>query len=207
MSPKFITEIKDVKWDVKKEHSIYTEVYTHRLVQWISSGKIKKGEVMVWTGGLSGWQKPEILPDLMPYFKIWEEKQRKRRKRKVYIPRRKEIKSILVVDDEEDICFLLKNLLGEKYKVNTVTTGRAAINYIKSNKPDFTLLDLRLPDMDGLTVLSRIKKISPQTTVSMISAYGDEDVKKEAKRYGAYSFIDKPIYQRKLFNVIRRSVA
>lgn len=197
--------IVDVKWDVKKEHSIYSGVYTHRLVQWISTGKIKKGEVMVWRGGLSGWQKPEVLPELTPYFREWEARQKPKKKKRVCVRRKKDIKTILVIDDEKDTCFLLKNLLGEKYKVNTVTTGREGINFVKKHKPDFVLLDLKLHDMDGLTALSRIRKTSPRTVVTMISAYGDEDIKKDARRYGAFSFLDKPLYQKKIYNVIRRT--
>lgn len=196
--------IQDVKWDVKKENTVYSNVYTHRLVQWISSGKIKKGEVTVWTGGLSGWHKPEALPELIPYFEEWQAKQRLRRKRRVLIFKKKFIKTIAVIDDEEDTCFLLKNLLGRKYGVNIFTSGRKGINYIKKHKPDLALLDLRLQDVDGLTALSRIKKASPRTIVTMISAYGDDEVKREAMRYGAYSFIDKPLYQRKIFGLIKK---
>lgn len=197
--------IVDVKWDVKKGYSVYSEVWTHRLVHWISTGIVKRGDIMVWRGGLSGWTRPEDLSELLPFFRQWEARRRPKKKKKVLIRRKKEIKSILVVDDEPDTCLLLKSLLGDKYEVSTVTTGREGIRHIKKNKPDLTFLDLRLRDMDGLTVLSRIKKASPSTIVSMISAYGDEDVKREAVHYGAFAFLDKPLYQRKVFSVIKRA--
>lgn len=204
MIPRYPEQFKDTKWDVKKEHTVYTGIYTHRLVFWISEGRIKKGEVMVWRGGLSGWEKPEQLPELIPYFRLWEEKQRPRKRRRIPIQRKRVIKDILVIDDEEDTCLLLKNLLGERYKVDTFTVGRKAINYIKRHKPDLAFVDLRLRDMDGISVLSRIRKISPRTIPVMISAYGDDEVKDEAEHHGAFSFIDKPLYQRKIFNVIRK---
>lgn len=94
-------------------------------------------------------------------------------------------------------------LLDKKYEVNTVTTGRVGINFVKKHKPDFVFLDLKLNDIDGLTVLSRIKKVSPHTTVTMISAYGDEVVRKEAEDLGAFNFLDKPLFQKKIFNVIK----
>lgn len=201
MRPKGIT---DVKWDVKKGASVYTEVWTHRLVHWILKGIIKKGEIMVWRGGLSGWYKPEDLPELKPYFEEWKARHEPRKRKRFVVRRKKEIKSISVIDDEEDTCLLLKKLLGDKYEISTFTEGREGVNYIRRNKPDLVLLDLRLRDIDGLTALSRIRKASPRTVVSMISAYGDENVKKEAKHYGAFSFIDKPLYQKKILSVIRR---
>jgi len=189
-------ELKDVKWDVRKGHSIYSGVYTQRLVQWILSGWIKKGDVTVWRSGLSGYRKPEELFELISYFNKKETGQKKKRKRKVVVRRKKDIKSILVVDDEKDTCSLLKKLL-EGCDVNSVTTGRKAINFVKKHRPDMVLLDLKLGDMDGLTVLSKIKKVSPRTFVTMISAYGDENVKREAKSYGAFDFLDKPLFEKK----------
>lgn len=199
--------IQDVKWDIKKEHRIYTNVYTHRLVHWIANGIIKKGEFIVWRGGLSGWQKPENLPELIPFFKDWQEKQRPKKKKRAYIRRKKTVNTILVIDDEEDTCFLLKNLLGNKYKVDTATTGREGISFARKHKPDFVLLDYRLRNMDGLTALSRIRKASPRTIVAMISAYGDESIKREAKRNGVFGFLDKPLYQKKVFNIIKKATS
>lgn len=203
--PESVKYLKDVKWDVKKGHTIYSEVWTHRLVHWILSGIIKKGEVMVWRGGLSGWYSPEDLPELIPCFEQYEARYRPKKKKRVYIRRKRQIKTILVVDDEPDTCLLLKNLLGEKYQVTTVTTGKEGVRFVKKYKPDLALLDFRLPDIDGLTVLSRIRKINPRTTVAMISAYGDENIKKEAGRFGAFSFLDKPLYQKKIYHVIKKA--
>lgn len=207
MIRKATEHIEDVKWDVKKGQAIYSSIYTHRLVHWISSGRIKRGEVTVWRGGLSGWVKPEELPELIPYFKQWEERHKPKKKRRLSIHRKKEIKTILVIDDEPDTCSLLKRTLDKKYEVNTVTTGRGGISFVKKHKPDFVFLDLKLNDTDGLTVLSRIKKVSPQTTVTMISAYGDEVVRKEAEDLGAFNFLDKPLFQKKIFNVIKMANA
>jgi len=197
-------DLKDIKWDIWKGHTSYTGIYTNRLIQWILSGGIKKGEVRVWRSGLAAHVPPENLPELKPYFDQWEGKQKRRRKRKITVHRKKEIKSILVVDDEGDTCSLLKTLLAG-YEVNTVTTGRGAINFVTQNKPDMVLLDLKLGDMDGLKVLSKIKKASPRSLVTMISAYGDENVKKEAKEYGAFSFLDKPLFKKKVFNIIKKA--
>lgn len=196
-------QIEDVKWDVRKDYVIYTEVYTSRLIHWITSGRIKKGEVVVWRGGLSGWTKPETLPELKVFFAQLESRQRPRKRKKALPRRKKQIRTILVVDDEKDTCFLLKNLLEKKYKVYTATRGREGIRLAGKNKPDLILLDLKLPDIDGVTVLARIRKVCPRSIVTMISAYGEDQVKKEAIRGGAAGFIDKPLYQKKIFKAIR----
>lgn len=199
-----LKDLKDEKWDVKKEQAVYSGVYTHRLVHWIKNGRIKKGEVTVWRGGLSGWTKPESLPELIPFFEQWEASQRKKRKKRIVVHKKKEIKSILVIDDEPDTCDLLKQLL-EKYEVNAVTTGRGGINFVKEHKPDMVLLDLKLGDMDGIKVLSKIKKVSPGTLVTMISAYGDEDIKNEARHIGAFGFLDKPLFEKKVLNILKKA--
>lgn len=196
--------IKDEKWDVRKEQVVYSEVYTHRLILWIKTGRIKKGEVVVWRGGLSGWTRPELLPELIPFFEEYAREQKRKRKKRIIVHKKKDIKTILVIDDEEDTCNLLKQLL-EKFEVYTTTTGRAGINFVKGHKPDLVLLDLRLDDMDGLKVLSKIKKISPGTIVTMISAYGDEDIKQEARHIGAFEFLDKPLFEKKVINIIKKA--
>lgn len=102
-------------------------------------------------------------------------------------------KKILVVDDEKDACDTLTEILAEEgYETFSAMSGRAALNKVKKNKPDLVLLDIRMPEMDGVEVLKRIKKIDKDVVVVMITAYGTLDTAKEAMRLGAYDYITKP---------------
>ena len=63
--------------------------------------------------------------------------------------------------------------------------------------------DLKLPDGEGMKILSKIKKLSPGTIVNIITAYGSDEARDEAKRLGAYSFIDKPFSEEDILENIK----
>jgi len=187
----------EIKYDIKRGAEIYKTVYDGRLKRWISKGTIKRGEVLVWRSGLSGWRKPEDLEELKPYFDRWEKSQLRKVGKKgpeeQIIPLTKKIKKILIIDDEKDLCMLLADVLSRRgYKVVTVHTKRKALAYLKRKVPDLVFLDLKLPDGDGIKILAKIKKLSPEMIVNIITAYGSEERREEARELGAYNFIDKP---------------
>ncbi len=102
-------------------------------------------------------------------------------------------KSILVVDDEQSMRILLtKILLQENYSVVTASSGAEAVNRVTCDEPDLVLLDLRLPDMDGMTVLEKINKILPAVPVIIITAHGGVQSAVEAMKKGAYHYLTKP---------------
>ena len=70
--------------------------------------------------------------------------------------------------------------------------------------PDLVFLDLKLPDGDGMGILPAIRKISPGTLVVIISAYGGEERREDAKEKGVHSFIDKPFTEKKILNIIKQ---
>ncbi len=198
----------EIKWDIKRGADIYRQVTDNRLKSWISSGKIKPDEAVVWRGGFSGWRRPEELGELIPYFRHYETgKLRKIEERKLVrkaLPEKTRIKNILIIDDEKDLCQLLGDILSSHgYNVECANTNREAISSLNSRSPDLVFLDLKLPDGDGLRLLSSIKKINPSTTVNIISAYGTEEVRDEARRLGAYVFIDKPFSEEAILSIIR----
>lgn len=193
----------EIKYDIRRGAEIYRAIYSVRLKSWISKGVIKRGEATVWRSGLSGWRRPEELEELIPSFEQWE-KQRPRRKKPRKRKITKRIKNILVIDDEKDLCKLLGRVLSPKgYKVATANTRREGIASIKREAPDLVFLDLKLPDGDGMKAIPTIKKMNPKMIVNIISAYGSEERREEARKKGVHSFIDKPFTKKKLLGSIK----
>ena len=101
---------------------------------------------------------------------------------------------ILVVDDEQDVCDMLEKFLKIKgYEVSTALSGEDALALVKKEKPHIVLLDIRMPEMDGLECLERIKEIDKEIGVIMITALKQEEVGKKAMESGAYDYITKPL--------------
>lgn len=120
--------------------------------------------------------------------------------------REKNIK-ILIVDDESDMCWLLSRVFDdEDYKVITAVTGKEALTKVEKEEPGLVILDVKLPDISGIEVLSTIKKVKSGIEVIMISAYGTEEIRKEAMRIGAYDFIDKPFSVEGILRTVRKAL-
>jgi len=100
---------------------------------------------------------------------------------------------VLVVDDDESISQNLKTLLEELgYISETAYNGEEAIRKIREDYYDIALIDLLLPDMDGLQVLMEVKKVSPTTAIIIITAFGTIPNAVEAIKRGASDYITKP---------------
>jgi len=100
---------------------------------------------------------------------------------------------ILVVDDEENMRRLLSRVLrGEDYDVALAATGEDALAKLGDGAFDVVLSDVRLPGLDGLELLTRVKELSPSTPVIMMTAYGSVQAAVEAIRAGAEDYILKP---------------
>jgi len=102
--------------------------------------------------------------------------------------------AILVVDDEADMRGLLKRTLATDLvcRVTTAASGKSALSCIEEDHFDLVLADIKMPEMDGLTLLHRIKQNYPDLTVMMMTAHGSIETAVEAIKMGAYDFITKP---------------
>ncbi|MDD3643016.1 MAG: sigma-54 dependent transcriptional regulator [Candidatus Krumholzibacteria bacterium] len=101
---------------------------------------------------------------------------------------------VLLVDDEDTIrLFLEKTLKVEGYEALTASTGEEAIEKTRSELPDLVLLDLKLPDMNGIDVLHKIKEELPEICVIMLTAFGDIETAVSAIKKGAFDFVSKPV--------------
>jgi two-component system nitrogen regulation response regulator NtrX len=111
---------------------------------------------------------------------------------------------ILIVDDEKKICHILKEILEtEGYYAADVYNASDAIKKIRSKPWDLVLLDVKLPDTDGLKLLGTIKADHPQIAVVMISAFGTVAGAVEALKNGADDFIEKPLEVNRVMKAIR----
>jgi two-component system cell cycle sensor histidine kinase/response regulator CckA len=113
---------------------------------------------------------------------------------------------ILVVDDELGPRESLRMLLKPTYQIQTADSGRAALAQIPTYRPDIVILDIKMPELDGLEVLRRIKRIDPTIEVVMITAYASLETVKLALTHGAFEYLIKPFSRQDLEAVVRRAL-
>jgi two-component system nitrogen regulation response regulator NtrX len=116
-------------------------------------------------------------------------------------------RTILVVDDEERILQSLEGILtDEGFEVVRANSGPAALQRIDEVLPDIVLLDIWMPEMDGIETLVKIKEIHPQLQVVMMSGHGTIETAVKATRLGAYDFIEKPLSLEKVLLSINNAL-
>ena len=102
--------------------------------------------------------------------------------------------SILIVDDEEAILLSLRPVLeDEGYEVKVAKSGSDALKMMAAEPPDLMLLDIWMPEMDGLDTLKRAREQSPRLQVMMMSGHGSIETAVKAVKLGAYDYIEKPL--------------
>ncbi|MDD5496927.1 MAG: sigma-54 dependent transcriptional regulator [Atribacterota bacterium] len=117
------------------------------------------------------------------------------------------METILIVDDDKDMRFLLSEILkNEGYKTRAVEDSTAALREINHNTFDLTLLDFKLPNMDGLQLLEKIKQINPDIIVIMLTAYGEINRAVRAMKLGAFDYITKPFNNEELILVVKKAL-
>lgn len=100
---------------------------------------------------------------------------------------------ILIADDEKNMRWILgKNLRKEDFTVAEACDGEEAFHLFLDEDPDLVILDYRMPKLDGIEVLKRIKTINPKLPVIMITAHGSTDAAVEAMKLGAADYVSKP---------------
>lgn len=110
---------------------------------------------------------------------------------------------LLVVDDEPTICELIKDILeDEGYRIATAFDGESARVSLKQYNPQLVLLDIWMPDIDGISLLREFKESDPHLTVVMMSGHGTIETAVEATRLGAADFIEKPLSTAKLIRSV-----
>src|SRR4030043_768636 len=100
---------------------------------------------------------------------------------------------ILILDDEEMICRMLsRRLIKEGYSCVTAHSGREALTHFYKNAFSLIISDIKMPEMNGIELLKKVKAMHPKMIVIIVTAYPEIDMAIEAMRVGAYDFIIKP---------------
>jgi PAS domain S-box-containing protein len=113
---------------------------------------------------------------------------------------------ILIVDDEVGPRESLRMLLKIAYEIKTADGATAALREIGAFRPDLVIMDIKMPEMDGLEVLRRIKQLDPSIEVVMITAYASLETVKLALSHGAFEYLIKPFARQDLDDVVRRAL-
>jgi two-component system nitrogen regulation response regulator NtrX len=114
---------------------------------------------------------------------------------------------ILVVDDEQDIRSSLKRILEyEEMTVEEAASGAEALQRVEAVEPDAVLLDIKMPRMDGLEVLSELRRRRPDLPVVMVSGHGTISTAVEATKLGAFDFMEKPLESERVLLVLRNAL-
>ncbi len=117
------------------------------------------------------------------------------------------MEKILIIDDDLNICESIKMILEyENYSVDIAHNAVEGLNKIKQNSYKAILLDIKMPEMDGLEAITKIKELDDTISVIMISAHASLGNAIEATKKGAYDFIEKPIDRDKLLITVRNAV-
>ncbi len=114
---------------------------------------------------------------------------------------------ILIVDDEKDMCWILSRIFTDiGYEVAITHSGKEAIAKAKKGHFNLAIVDLRLKDISGIKVLSRMRSLTPEMQIIMISAYGTPEIKDAVKEMGVYEFIDKPFRVERILKSARKAL-
>ncbi len=118
-----------------------------------------------------------------------------------------ENRRILIIDDERPILLTLEALLGRHgYQAETAATASYGLRALKANSPSVVLLDLQLPDANGLEMLEQIKREHPQTQVIIVTAHDSLSNAIESIKRGAYHFISKPYAPEELLSLVEKAL-
>src|SRR5436305_8098196 len=119
----------------------------------------------------------------------------------------KETRRILIIDDERPILLTLEALLSRHgFETETAATAAAGLKALKNKAPALVLLDLQLPDAEGLQMLDQIKTQRPETQVVILTAHDSLNNAIESIKRGAYHFISKPYAPEELISLVEKAL-
>ena len=117
------------------------------------------------------------------------------------------VEKILVVDDDASLRRVLEyNLSKEGYAVLTADSGEKALAMLDAERVDVLITDIKMPGMDGMDLLRRVRQTSPETQVIVITAFGTIEMAVEAMKAGAFEYVTKPFNRDELALAVRKAL-
>lgn len=114
---------------------------------------------------------------------------------------------VLIVDDEEGVCELLRDVLEDAgFEAWIAYNARDAINILESKTPDTILLDIRLPDADGIQLINDFKEMGVNVPVILMTAFGTTEIAIQAMKQGAHDYLNKPLNLDELLLTVQKAV-
>jgi len=114
---------------------------------------------------------------------------------------------IVIAEDDEDLAFVLREaLIRQQYEVEIAPTAGALLDRLRAGAYDLVLLDVKLPDMDGLDALPKCRELAPETPIIVMTAHGTRQIAMEAITRGAYDFFTKPLKMAEFQVVVARAL-
>ena len=118
------------------------------------------------------------------------------------------MKKILVIDDESIIRISCqRSLSNEGYEVKLASSGKEGIELLEKGEFNLVLLDIKMPDMDGIEVLKKITSTWPETKVIMITGYSTDEAAVKTLRLGALNYLEKPFTPDSLIETIKEALS
>jgi len=118
-----------------------------------------------------------------------------------------EAERILICEDDEDLAFVLREaLIRKEYEVEIAPTARALLDRLGAASFDLVLLDVKLPDMDGLDAIPKCRELAPETPIIVMTAHGTRPIAMDAINRGAYDFFTKPLKMAEFQVVVARAL-
>jgi len=101
--------------------------------------------------------------------------------------------SIFVVDDDQGILDSFDAMFGDEYLLDMVDNGRDALEYLGQHQPCLMFLDLKMPQMNGLELLKNVAEMNLSTVIVVVTALPQEQYREQARQYGVYKYLQKPL--------------
>ena len=124
------------------------------------------------------------------------------------LKKNKSVVRILIIEDDEEMKSLLKDILEEEgCKAESVSNGSDGLQELTNEPFDLVITDIRMPGLTGLDILPVIKRLRPEASVIVITAFGSEEVYRRSFEKGAAGYLEKPIHMNKLKTLIHEMVS